>query len=123
MSTWLPRALGAATAAYGTAVAVKPELLARPTGLTEDGRTPPGTVVLCRAVGVRDLISGVSIAAARSTPGLRGALAARVAARRRGCRGARCGAAGPGCAHQGGRGGAVLGNAVRAERSRAASPD
>lgn len=80
MSTWLPRALGAATAAYGTAVAVKPELLARPTGLTEDGRTPPGTVVLCRAVGVRDLISGVSIAAARSTPGLRGALAARVAA-------------------------------------------
>lgn len=77
MSTWFPRLLGAATAAYGTAVAVRPDFLARPAGLTDDGATPPDVAVLCRIVGVRDLVSGAAMATVSSTGALRTAIAVR----------------------------------------------
>lgn len=80
MGTWLPRALGVVTAAYGTAVAIKPDVLARPIGLTDGSRTAPGIAVVCRAVGARDLVSGMCMATARSTPALRNAITVRVAA-------------------------------------------
>lgn len=79
MSTWFPRLLGAATAAYGTAVTLKPGLLAGPAGLTENATTPPGTAVACRAVGIRDLISGAAMTAVTSPAALRTAIAIRVA--------------------------------------------
>ena len=63
--TWIPRLLGAATAAYGAAVAAKPDVLLSPTKLSGGGRTPSaGTTLLARAVGGRDLASGLAMALA-----------------------------------------------------------
>jgi hypothetical protein len=79
MSTWFPRLLGAATAAYGTAVTINPGFLAGPAGLAENGTTPRGTAVACRAVGIRDLISGAAMTGAKSPAALRTAIAIRAA--------------------------------------------
>lgn len=59
------RILGVLTAAYGAAVAVRPAILLRPTGLGIGEE--PELRVLARMVGLRDLASGVALAAA-STP-------------------------------------------------------
>lgn len=79
--TWPPRLLGALTAAYGAAVIARPGLLTRPCGLADaEGNTTPGLTVLARAIGARDLISGVAVAAAPDRRSLRTALAVRVGA-------------------------------------------
>lgn len=78
--TWFPRLLGAATTAYGAAIALRPALLAAPCGLTDtDGRTPGEVAVLCRGIGTRDVVSGLAMTMARDTPALRQAIAVRVA--------------------------------------------
>ena len=54
MRSRLLRAVGAVTAAYGFAVAARPGLLARPSGLAADGgRTPDGTAVVVRPLALR----------------------------------------------------------------------
>jgi hypothetical protein len=59
--TWLPRTLGVLTAAYGLATLVRPAILARPSGLSA-GEPPAAVSTLVRAVGVRDIASGVAMA-------------------------------------------------------------
>lgn len=79
--TWIPRLLGAATAAYGAAVAAKPDVLLSPTKLSGGGRTPSsGTTLLARAVGGRDLASGLAMALAPAGTPLKAAIAVRVGA-------------------------------------------
>lgn len=79
--TWIPRLLGAATAAYGAAVAAKPDVLLSPTKLSGGGRTPSaGTALLARAVGGRDLASGLAMALAPAGTPLKAAVAVRVCA-------------------------------------------
>ncbi|WP_433868865.1 hypothetical protein [Saccharopolyspora sp. CA-218241] len=61
----LPRVLGALTAAYGAGVLVRPALLAGPCELTDErGATPAGIASLARAVGARDLVSGIAMVTA-----------------------------------------------------------
>lgn len=61
----LTRLLGVATAGYGVAVLLRPEILAKPCELlAADGSVPAPTAALARAVGVRDLVSGVSLVCA-----------------------------------------------------------
>ena len=74
--TWLPRALGVATAAYGAAVAAKPVLLLRPSGMLRDNGADQEAIV--RTLGVRDLASGLAMAFAPSRKALRTAIAVRV---------------------------------------------
>jgi hypothetical protein len=74
--TWFPRLLGVATAAYGAAVIVKPDLMLRPAGLSTTHSTAADT--LTRSVGARDIASGLAMAAAPSGHALRTALAVRV---------------------------------------------
>ncbi|MFD1146582.1 hypothetical protein [Saccharothrix hoggarensis] len=74
-ATGFPRALGAATAAFGAALVVRPELMTGPTGL----RATPGLRTVVRAVGTRDLVSGLAMVLAPAGRPLRVALAARVA--------------------------------------------
>lgn len=77
---WFPRTLGVATAVFGVAVTARPKLLATPLGLSdEQGKASCEVTTLCRAIGVRDVVSGVAMASARSTPALRQAIALRVA--------------------------------------------
>jgi hypothetical protein len=76
--TWLPRTLGVLTAAYGLATLVRPALLATPSGLST-GEPPAPVSALVRAVGVRDIASGVAIAVS-SGRAQRIALGARIAA-------------------------------------------
>ncbi|WP_156753805.1 hypothetical protein [Actinokineospora pegani] len=77
--TWIPRALGVATALYGAAVAVRPALMAKPTGLVGGSGEPgPGVSVLTRSIGVRDLATGLAMALAPAGAPLRGAIAVRV---------------------------------------------
>ena len=73
--SWFPRVLGAATAAYSAAVVARPEVLTTPTGLGDT----LATHALSRAVGARDLVSGVAVALAPAGTPLRLALLARVA--------------------------------------------
>lgn len=62
MRVGLLRVLGAATAVYGGAVAYRPAVLARPVGLVDaDGTVPPDTALLVRAVGWRDVTSGLAM--------------------------------------------------------------
>jgi hypothetical protein len=56
----LVRAMGVVTAVYAASTVVRPEVLARPAGLEASSSTD----VLVRAVGVRDLASGVALAVA-----------------------------------------------------------
>lgn len=51
---WPARLVGAATAAYSAAVLARPEILAKPTGLTGPGSAVDvGTAVLTRGIGAR----------------------------------------------------------------------
>jgi hypothetical protein len=59
--TWLPRTLGVLTAAYGLATLIRPAILAKPSGLSA-GEPPASVATLVRAVGVRDVASGVAMA-------------------------------------------------------------
>ncbi|SES37486.1 hypothetical protein [Actinokineospora terrae] len=79
--TWIPRALGLATAAYGAAVTIRPALMAKPTGLvTLTGEPARGVAVLTRSIGVRDVATGLAMAVAPAGTALRTAIAVRVSA-------------------------------------------
>ncbi|MFC0431971.1 hypothetical protein [Kutzneria buriramensis] len=76
---FLPRLLGALTAAYGVGLIARPQLLAEPCGLVDaDGRLSDGVAVLSRALGARDAVSGLAMAVAPAGPALRLAIAVRV---------------------------------------------
>ncbi|MEQ3552082.1 hypothetical protein WIS52_16535 [Pseudonocardia nematodicida] len=78
--TWIPRLLGAATAAYGAAITVKPDLFLRPTKLVTGNEQPTsGQQALTRAIGGRDLVSGLAMLLAPAGTPLRTAIAVRVA--------------------------------------------
>ncbi|MFD7512984.1 hypothetical protein ACFV5N_27105 [Streptomyces sp. NPDC059853] len=70
------RVIGAATCAYGVAVAVRPGWLARPSGLGEDARV----AAALRPVGLRDAVSGAAMVLAPEGPALRTAALLRIAA-------------------------------------------
>ncbi|MEY9964359.1 hypothetical protein ABIA33_002401 [Streptacidiphilus sp. MAP12-16] len=75
------RGMGAATAVYGLAVALRPELLARPSGLVDaDGRTADATAVSLRPLGWRDAASGIAMMTAPAGAPLATATVLRVAA-------------------------------------------
>ncbi|MBB5786646.1 hypothetical protein [Jiangella mangrovi] len=79
--TWPVRVLGGLTAGYGVAVAVRPEVLARPCELVEpDGSLTPSTRILCRAIGLRDAASGTAMLTAPAGAALTWATTVRVAA-------------------------------------------
>lgn len=75
--TWMPRALGLATAAYGASVLLRPALFLRPTGLAA-GEPGMALATTARAVAGRDLVSGLVMACAPAGSGLRTAIAIRV---------------------------------------------
>ncbi len=76
----LVRTLGVLTAAYGAAVIVRPEVMAKPTGMVDrHGRAPSAVALLTRAVGVRDVASGLAMVFAPSRRTLDLAVAVRVA--------------------------------------------
>lgn len=77
--TWFPRLLGVATAAYGAAIIARPALLLRPSGLLDSGEPSLSQATVVRALGARDLASGLAMLTARTPAGLRTALAVRVA--------------------------------------------
>lgn len=78
-STWFPRTLGVATAAYSVAIIVSPALLAKPSGLADDGGdVPSGTAITIRALGGRDLASGLAMVLAPAGTPLRTAIGVRV---------------------------------------------
>lgn len=79
--TFLPRLLGALTAAYGAGLLVSPkQLLAQPCDLTEgDGSVSAPVATLSRAIGARDVISGLLMCAAPRGNALRAAIAVRAA--------------------------------------------
>ncbi|MFD4431755.1 hypothetical protein [Nocardia sp. NPDC058497] len=56
------RILGVATAAYGAAVTVRPDILLRPSGLGTGAE--PELRTLARSVALRDVISGIALATA-----------------------------------------------------------
>ncbi|MFI8851243.1 hypothetical protein [Streptomyces sp. 891-h] len=77
----LLRAVGAATACYGVAVAAWPQLLAKPSGLvTEDGRTPQDTRTALRPLAWRDAACGAALMLAPEGPALTTAAWLRAAA-------------------------------------------
>ncbi|ALE75686.1 MULTISPECIES: hypothetical protein [unclassified Pseudonocardia] len=79
--TWIPRLLGAATAAYSVAITAKPELFLRPTKLLGDGEQPDaGQRALTMAIGGRDLASGLAMLFAPAGTPLKTAVAVRVGA-------------------------------------------
>lgn len=81
MGAGLVRWVGAATAAYGVGVLVRPELMARPCGLDhEDGSVPAPAALLIRAMGVRDAAIGLAMLVAKDRSVRRAATACRVAA-------------------------------------------
>jgi hypothetical protein len=79
--TWIPRLLGVATAGYSVAIIARPELFTKPTALQAEGAPlPTATAVGVRALGGRDLASGLAMALAPSGKALRTAIAVRVGA-------------------------------------------
>lgn len=79
--TWIPRVLGVATAGYSVAIIANPSLFARPTGLQGDGAPlPTATAIGVRALGGRDLASGLAMALAPAGRALKTAVAVRVGA-------------------------------------------
>jgi len=79
--TWFPRLLGVATAGYSVAIIARPELFTKPTALQADGAPlPTATAIGVRALGGRDLASGLAMALAPSGKALRTAIAVRVGA-------------------------------------------
>lgn len=76
----LLRAVGAITTLYGLAVTARPELLARPSGLTDgDGRVAEATRISLRPVVLRDLADGLAMVSAPEGPALRTATLVRIA--------------------------------------------
>jgi hypothetical protein len=76
--TLFPRILGAATAAYGLVVLVRPRTLAGPVGMVEpDGGLGPGIRMAAGLIGVRDLVAGGWMAVAPAGRSLRTAIVAR----------------------------------------------
>ena len=76
---WIPRALGLATAGYSVAILVSPSLFAKPTKLQREGAPlPTATAIGIRALGGRDLASGLAMALAPPGDGLRTAIGVRV---------------------------------------------
>ncbi|MGW5383345.1 hypothetical protein [Nocardia sp. NPDC003963] len=71
------RFVGAATACYGLAVAIRPAVLLRPCGWDDDD---PGRRALARTTGYRDLASGLGMALAPTPAALRVATGCRVLA-------------------------------------------
>jgi hypothetical protein len=71
---WFPRLLGLATAGYGAAILVRPRLMTGPCELSDDAASR----VLTRAVGSRDMLSGLAMLLAGSPSTLRLAIAVRV---------------------------------------------
>ncbi|MFG2828032.1 hypothetical protein ACGFWI_11295 [Streptomyces sp. NPDC048434] len=81
MKVGLLRAVGAATAVYGVAVAALPDLLARPSGLVDgEGRTASATRTALRPLAWRDAVSGLAMTLAPEGPALRAAAYVRIAA-------------------------------------------
>ncbi|MFD4021003.1 DUF4267 domain-containing protein [Streptomyces sindenensis] len=81
MEAGLVRWVGAATAAYGVGVLVRPALMARPCGLgDEDGSVPAPAALLIRAMGVRDAAIGLAMMAAKDRSVRQAATACRVVA-------------------------------------------
>ncbi|QIZ38559.1 hypothetical protein [Saccharopolyspora sp. ASAGF58] len=79
--TWFPRLLGIGTAAVGAVVVLRPETLASACGLCDsDGNVEPSTAVLCRGIGVRDVLSGLAMIFVPSQDTLRLAVVARATA-------------------------------------------
>jgi hypothetical protein len=75
------RAVGAATFIYGVAVSIRPELLARPSGLVdEQGEVSAATIVSLRPVGWRDAVSGAAMVLAPAGAPLRLAAVVRMGA-------------------------------------------
>lgn len=73
-----PRLVGGLTAAYGLAVAVRPEVLAGPCELTDEhGQVAPSTRVVTSAMGARDALTGLAMTLAPSDHALRTAIAVR----------------------------------------------
>jgi hypothetical protein len=80
MRVSLLRAVGAATALYGLAVTARPELLARPSGLTgEEGETAWQTKLALRPLAWRDVASGLAMVLAPRGPALTTATLVRIA--------------------------------------------
>lgn len=78
--TWLPRLLGVATAAYGTTITVRPDLFLLPAGLVSDRKQiRPAQRILTRAIGTREIASGLAMATATTPESMRWALGVRVA--------------------------------------------
>jgi hypothetical protein len=74
------RVLGAITAAYSAIIVVAPDVLAKPSRLTNAaGRSTPETRLLVRAVGIRDTAIGVAMMTAPPGAALAAATAARIA--------------------------------------------
>ncbi|MGV9662078.1 hypothetical protein ACWDUL_19475 [Nocardia niigatensis] len=71
------RLIGLATAAYGVAVSIRPEILLRPTGLGTGGE--PELRAAARLVALRDLVSGLALAFADDPRARRTAVIIRVA--------------------------------------------
>jgi hypothetical protein len=72
----LARTIGVVTAAYAASTLVRPAILSRPVGLDPSESTD----VLVRAIGIRDLASGIALAAAPAGPAQRLALLVRIGA-------------------------------------------
>ncbi|MCM2579293.1 hypothetical protein [Streptomyces meridianus] len=80
MRVGLLRLVGAATAVYGIAVAARPGLLARPSGLVDgSGRTAPATATSLRPLAWRDAANGIAMAVAPEGAPLRAAALLRIA--------------------------------------------
>ncbi len=78
-TSWIPRALGVATAGYSIAIIANPSLFAKPTKLQADGAPlPTATAIGVRALGGRDLASGLAMTFAPTGKALRTAVAIRV---------------------------------------------
>ncbi|MGI5348278.1 hypothetical protein ACQEU8_08785 [Streptomyces sp. CA-250714] len=81
MRVGLLRAVGAATAGYGAAVAAWPQLLAKPSGLVdENGRTAAATRTSLRPLAWRDAACGLALVLAPEGPALTTAAWLRIAA-------------------------------------------
>ncbi|MGK4578538.1 hypothetical protein [Kitasatospora sp. HPMI-4] len=80
MNRSLLRTTGAATAVYGIAVALRPELLARPSGLAGPGGVAPEVAASLRPLGLRDAACGAAMALAPDDRSLRTATLLRIVA-------------------------------------------
>ncbi|WP_330180101.1 hypothetical protein OHB26_27270 [Nocardia sp. NBC_01503] len=78
MNATIPaRLVGVATAVYGAAVVIRPEVLLRPTGLGSG--TEPELRATARLIALRDLVSGLALAIADDPAARRTAAIIRVA--------------------------------------------